>query len=187
MKINYNNCKKILQNDFSKENDLNKLLKYKVFLIDSNRYINKPENYGLKEDSISKGFIIEIPEISKDSYVPRDKFMELNIKNALEIIERRVHQLTDLESNMEQFGSGKYKGIYYSVIPDCCENIGGYFVELYKITDDLLGDIDFDQRLDYMVIHADNKYEMENPEKVVEYYIDRFLKEIESENQEEIM
>ena len=65
-----------------------------------------------------------------------------------------------------------YKNIYYSIHEDCDENDGGYFVEFFKIIDKETENIDFDNRIDYTVIHANNKEEMKNTIKFIENYID---------------
>lgn len=91
--INYNKCKRILQLDFDSITDIEKLQKYRVNLIDSFNFINKYKEYGLLKDSIERGFIVQVPELSIDSFVPKDKFMSLNIKYALEKIDNILEQL----------------------------------------------------------------------------------------------
>lgn len=188
MKMNYNNCKKIIQLDFDKIEDLKKLQEYKVNLIDSYRYINEFEEFGLTKESIERGFIVQVPDISCDSFIPRDKFMSDNIKFAMDRLSNRIHELyiAEIKNNSPKLESGEYEGIYYSVCEDCDENKGGYYVEFYKIIDDNIGEVDFENRLDYMVIHIDNEYEMKYSEEVVKSYIDRLLIQLESENQKEL-
>lgn len=76
---------------------------------------------------------------------------------------------------MNNIDSGEYKNIYYSVQDDCGENKGGYYIEFFNILDNKTMEIDFDNRLDYMVIHVNNEYEMKNTEKVIKTYIDNLL------------
>ena len=66
---------------------------------------------------------------------------------------------------MNDIDSGEYKNIYYSVQDDCGENKGGYYIEFFKILDNKTMEIDFDDRLDYMVIHVNDEYEMRNAKK----------------------
>lgn len=77
-----------------------------------------------------------------------------------------------------QFESGTYKEIYYCVNNDCDENTGGYYIEFYKYLSKESEEIDFDNMLDYMVIHIDIEDEMRNPKKYVEVYIDNLIKEL---------
>lgn len=85
-----------------------------------------------------------------------------------------VEEDTDLE-----FKSGTYRGIYYSVNNDCDENTGGYYVEFYKYLENDFKEIDFDNRLDYMVIHVNIEDEIKNPKKYVEEHINNLIKELE--------
>lgn len=91
--INYDKCKKILQLNFDSIKDIEKLQKYKVNLIDSFNYINKFKEYGLLKDSIEKGFIVQVPEISFESFMPKDIFMSSNIKCAIEKIDNILEKL----------------------------------------------------------------------------------------------
>ena len=91
---------------------------------------------------------------------------------------------------MNDIDSGEYKNIYYSVQDDCGENKGGYYIEFFKILDNKTMEIDFDDRLDYMVIHVNDEYEMKNAKKVIENYIDNSLikeKEKNMMNKKEII
>ncbi len=91
---------------------------------------------------------------------------------------------------MNDIDSGEYKNIYYSVEDDCGENKGGYYIEFFNILDNKTMEIDFDDRLDYMVIHANDEYEMKNAKKVIENYIDNSLikeKEKNMMNKKEII
>lgn len=88
------------------------------------------------------------------------------------------------ENSQEKFSSNTYKGIYYCVMDDCDENKDGYYIEFYRDLQDEYGGIDFDERLDYMIIHVDDEYEMSNPKKVVEEHIDNLI--IELERKEEL-
>lgn len=85
-----------------------------------------------------------------------------------------------------QLESGTYKGIYYSVSNDCDENTGGYYIEFYKDFKNEFGKIDFDNRLDYMVIHVDIEDEMKNPKRYVEEYIDNLIKKLENDKEIEM-
>jgi len=138
---------------------------------------------GLIKESLEKGFIVQVPELSSDSFVPKDLYMSTNIKNALEIINNKLEEMYN-EDRKEKFSSNTYKGIYYCVMDDCDENKGGYYIEFHRDLKDEYGGIDFDERLDYMVIHVDDEYEMANPKKVVEEYIDNLILELEAEEQE---
>ena len=187
MKVNYENCKKILSMNFDAIDNISKLQEYKVNLIDSYRYINNFKELGLTTESINRKFIIQIPEISLDSFVPRDKFMTDNINYAIEKINERIKELyiKYIRKTSPNFESGMYKGIYYSVMNDCDENRGGYYVEFFKVINENTQDIDFDNRLDYMVIHIDNEYEMKHSKIIVEQYINQLLTELKKENEEE--
>lgn len=187
MKVNYKNCKKILSIDFDTIDNISKLQEYKVNLIDSYKYINNFSELGLTTDSINRNFIIQVPEISLNSFVPKDKFMTSNINYAIKKINERIKDLyiKDIRKNNSNFESDIYKGIYYSVMNDCDENRGGYYVEFFKVINENTQDIDFDNRLDYMVIHIDNEYEMKHSKELVEEYIDSFLIKQENENLED--
>lgn len=82
--------------------------------------------------------------------------------------------------------SGTYKGIYYSVSNDCAENTGGYYIEFYKNSQNEFGEMDFNNRVDYMVIHIDIEDEMKNPQKYVERHIENLIKELEKDNELEM-
>lgn len=180
-KASYKYCKNILGLDFNSIHSLEKLQKYKVILLDSYRYINNYKELGLIKESIENGFIVQVPEISSDSFVPKDLYMSTNIKNALEIINNKLEKMYK-EDKKEKFSSGTYNGIYYCVMDDYDENKGGYYIEFHKIIN---SQIDFNSRIDYMTIHVDNKSEMSNPKKVVEEYIDNLISELEAEEQDD--
>lgn len=185
-KVDYQNCKLLLQIDFSNIDDLNKLQEYKTELIDAYRYINDFSELGLTKESIERGFILHVPDLSFNSFAPKDIYMSDNIKNAIKTISERMEEvcrLTEIKNNSPELVSGSYKDIYYSVNDDCCENLGGYYVELFKV---LNGEVDFENRLDFMVIHIEDEYEMKNSKSVVEKYIEKLIKELENEEEEEI-
>lgn len=188
MKMNYKTCRKILSIDYNQINDINKLQEYKVNLIDSYRYINDYKAYGLTNESIERGFIIQVPEVSLDSFIPKDKFMSNNINYAIKKISERINELyiDEIKKNSPKLESDEYRGIYYSVSDDCDENKGGYYVEFYKILDENNLDVDFDNLLDYMVIHIDNEYEMNNSMEIVKQHIDNLLIELENDNSKEL-
>lgn len=102
------------------------------------------------------------------------------------MLEVFLKEVEDEKKQNNVLASDMYKGIFYSVINDCDENKGGYYIEFFKVRDESIGDVDFDNRLDYMVIHAENEYEMQHSEEVVKSYIDTLLMELENENQEEL-
>lgn len=179
LNVNYEYCKKILALDFNSIHSIEKLQKYKVILLDSLKYINAYKELGLLRESIEKGFIVQIPELSLDSFVPKDKFMSNNINNALKVIEKVLNDM--YRAKLE---SGVYKGIYYCIMDDCDENMGGYYIELHKVLNEETMEIDFDDRLDYMVIHANDSYEMTNSKKVVEEYIDGLINELNNIKEE---
>lgn len=180
IKIDYKKCKNILRLDFNSISDINKLQKYKVGLIDSYRFINDFETLGRTTESLKRGFIVQVPEISKDSYIPRDKFMTLNIENAIRNIDDRLGELY----NLKKLESDTYKGIYYSVIEDQDENKGGYYIEFFKDLENKYKEINFENRLDYMVIHIDDENEISNPRKYVEQHIDQLLLELENKTED---
>lgn len=101
--LNYDKCKRILSIDFSKIDDIEKLQKYKVELIDSNNYINNFRELGLTKESIRRGVIVQVPEISTNSYMPKDKYMVTNIEHAIEEINKRLNEnlLKELEEDDE--------------------------------------------------------------------------------------
>ncbi|MDO5555107.1 MAG: hypothetical protein Q4G09_00190 [Clostridia bacterium] len=179
--MDFNTCKRILQIDYSKITDLSKLQEYKTKLIDAYRYINEHEDLCLTRESIEKGFIKCIPEISIDSFVPTDNFMTQNIRDAL----GKINQIfiETYKREIPEFRSNFYKNIYYCVINDCNENEGGYYIELYKINDNK--EINFNEILDYLVIHKDIDWEMQNPRQIVEKHIDELI-ENKINNEEEL-
>ncbi len=58
--------------------------------------------------------------------------------------------------------------------------------EKLVIIENEFGEIDFDNRLDYMVIHIDIEDEMKNPKKYVEEHIDSLIKELENDKEIEM-
>ena len=137
------------------------------------------------------GNLLQSPEIMRISEYQEliDKRGVENISGAKEFI-KFIKKYPDIyeegiKNTFPDFGSNTYKGIYYSVMDDCDENKGGYYVELYKVIDENTQDIDFDNRLDYFVIHIDNEYEMHHPDEIVKEYIDTYLIELKNENNEE--
>ena len=108
--------------------------------------------------------------------------LEKTISEKVKEYEKEINE----KSIYPQFESGTYKGIYYSVSNDCDENTGGYYIEFYKDLENEFGEIDFDNRLDYMVIHIDIEDEMKNPKKYVEEHIDSLIKELENDKEIEM-
>ncbi|MCI9038894.1 MAG: hypothetical protein HFJ29_03335 [Clostridia bacterium] len=107
--------------------------------------------------------------------------------NSLEkTIAEKVKEYKKEGERKVQFESGTYKGIYYSINNDCDENTGGYYIEFYKDLENEFGEIDFDNRLDYMVIHIDIEDEMRNPKKYVEEHIDNLIKKLEKDKEIEM-
>ncbi len=108
--------------------------------------------------------------------------LEKTIVEKVKEYEKEINE----KSIYPQFESGTYKGIYYSVSNDCDENTGGYYIEFYKDLENEFGEIDFDNRLDYMVIHIDIEDEMKNPKKYVEEHIDNLIKELKNDREIEM-
>lgn len=118
-----------------------------------------------------------------------NKFLNVNIIFAPKTFDDVMLEnfLTEINTNYNrktEFSSGTYKGIYYCVMDDCDENKGGYYIEFHRDLQNEYGEVDFDERLDYMVIHVDDEYEMSNPQKVVEEHIDNLIIELEKRNEE---
>lgn len=185
-KIDYKKCKKILSLDFSKISNIEKLQEYKVKLIDSRRFINDFSEFGQTSESLKRGFIIQVPDLSMDSFIPKDKFMTANINLAIKTIDKRLEELYKSDNEYPILSSGTYKGIFYSVMEDCDENEGGYFIEFFKDLENEYGEIDYSRVLDYMVIHRDNEDEMKNPHKYIEESIDKLIEEQQEENEDEL-
>lgn len=88
MKVNFKNAKKILQEDVENYS-LEELQRTRVFLIDCIRMINF--EYGIFE-SVERGFFKIISDC-KESYVPSDLHMLINLKNAFS-------KVCELEKNL---------------------------------------------------------------------------------------
>lgn len=148
----------------------------------------------------------EIKNTFSENMVKKEEFKKI-LENDLRVLEKIYHKFLDVNINFSprtfdnvmleeflkemsvdypKFGSDVYRGIYYSVIDDCCENEGGYYIEFYKYLDNGCDEVDWDDRLDYMVIHADYDDEMRNPQKYVEKYIDDLINELEKDISEEL-
>ena len=89
----YKKCKEILKKDFSKENNINKLLMDKVSLIDSYNFTFKHEEYATTLESLKRGFIVKVEDVAAKGYVPKDPFMSVNILKAKEEIDNRLDYL----------------------------------------------------------------------------------------------
>ena len=89
----YKKCKEILKKDFSKENNINKLLMDKVSLIDSYNFTFKHEEYATTLESLKRGFIVKVEDVAAKGYVPKDPFMSVNIQKAKEEIDNRLDYL----------------------------------------------------------------------------------------------
>lgn len=117
-----------------------------------------------------------------------NKFLNVNINFSPRTFDDVMLEefLNEIKTQYSVFSSDTYKGIFYTVTNDCDENKGGYYIEFYKDLRNEYGNVDFDNRLDYMVIHVDNEEEMKNPRKYVEEYIDKLIKELEEDISEEL-
>ena len=93
MIANLRNCREILRNDFSKENSINKLTQYKVLLIDSYNFAYRHDEFGLTKEAIERGFIVPLEDIGGKGFLPSDKFMAVNIPNAIKSINDRLDYL----------------------------------------------------------------------------------------------
>lgn len=93
MIANYKNCKKLLGNDFNKENDINKLLQAKVVFVDSYNFTFKHEEYGTTMESLKRGFIVPVLDTGAMGYTPKDSFLSINIKKAINDINQRLDYL----------------------------------------------------------------------------------------------
>lgn len=96
--VTYNSIKKILATDLSKEEDLIKLQKIKINLIDARNMLVKYEDYGLTKESLERGFI-QILKCDGDvngvfkNIAPRELFLEQNINCKLKEVEQRLNKL----------------------------------------------------------------------------------------------
>lgn len=89
----YKKCKEILRKDFSKENNINKLLMDKVSLIDSYNFTFKHEEYATTAESLKRGFIVKVEDVATKGFMPKDPFMSVNIPKAKEEINNRLDYL----------------------------------------------------------------------------------------------
>lgn len=89
----FNKCKKILQNDFNNISDINKLLEYKVCLIDSYNFAFRYDEFGTIKDSLERGFITPIEDSAAQGYTAKDPFMSVNIQEAIKNIDSRLDYL----------------------------------------------------------------------------------------------
>lgn len=89
----FNKCKKILQNDFNNISDINKLLEYKVCLIDSYNFAFRYDEFGTIKDSLERGFIIPVKDSAAKGYTAKDPFMSVNIQEAIKNIDSRLDYL----------------------------------------------------------------------------------------------
>ena len=89
----FNKCKKILQNDFNNISDINKLLEYKVSLIDSYNFAFRYEEFGTIKDSLERGFIIPVEDSGAKGYTAKDPFLSVNIQEAIKNIDSRLDYL----------------------------------------------------------------------------------------------
>ncbi len=89
----YKKCKEILRKDFSKENNINKLLMDKVSLIDSYNFTFKHDEYATTAESLKRGFIVKVEDVAAKGFMPKDPFMSVNIPKAKEEINNRLDYL----------------------------------------------------------------------------------------------
>lgn len=99
---NFDKCKKILQNDFSSIKDINKLLEYKVCLIDSYNFAFRHNEFGTTKESLERGFIIPIEDSAAQGFSSKDPFMSVNIQNAIKNIDDRLDFL-NFQANKIEF------------------------------------------------------------------------------------
>lgn len=99
---NFDKCKKILQNDFSSIKDVNKLLEYKVCLIDSYNFAFRYDEFGTTKESLERGFIIPIEDSAVQGFTSKDPFMSVNIQNAIKNIDDRLDFL-NFQANKIEF------------------------------------------------------------------------------------
>lgn len=91
--IDFNKCKKILQEDFSNENNIEKMQKYLVNLRDSYNYCFRYEELALTQEAIKRGFIVEVESESASGYTLKDPFMSVNLPRAIRNIESRLNDI----------------------------------------------------------------------------------------------
>ena len=91
--INFNKCKKILQEDFSKENNIEKMQKYLVNLRDSYNFCFRYEELALTQEAINRGFIVRIESESAFGYTLKDPFMSVNLPRAIKCLESRLNEI----------------------------------------------------------------------------------------------
>lgn len=173
-----------------------KMLKYQIQQCNDEKFDNLIYKYNIFnniKNTIIEGNIsiekfknkLETDELLLDKLYNR--FLNVNINFSAPTFDETMLETFLKEEQREDYpilDSDTYKGIHYSVINDCCENTGGYYIEFFKDLEDEGGEIDFDDRLDYMVIHVDNEDEMKHPKEYVEKYIDILITELENEAQE---
>lgn len=175
-----------------------KMLKYQIQQCNDEKFDNLIYKYNIFnniKNTIIEGNIsierfqnkLETDELLLDKLYNR--FLNVNINFSPPTFDETMLE-TFLEEEQRKdypiLNSDTYKGIHYSVIDDCCENKGGYYIEFFKDLEDEYGEVDFDNRLDYMVIHIDNEDEMKNPQKYVENYIDDLVNELQEEKEDEL-
>ncbi len=91
--IDFNKCKKILQEDFSNENNIEKMQKYLVNLRDSYNYCFRYEELALTQEAIKRGFIVEVESESASGYTLKDPFMSVNLPRVIRNIESRLNDI----------------------------------------------------------------------------------------------
>ena len=72
---------------------INKLLEYKVCLIDSYNFAFKHDEFGTTKESLERGFIIPIEDSAAQGYTAKDPFMSVNIQEAIKNIDNRLDYL----------------------------------------------------------------------------------------------
>lgn len=147
------------------------------------------QGYHLQEINvlIDKG-ILEKRNCSGLAFEFTDDYLE-RVKNEILKEENSKIDYEEIHKSNNEYpvlGSGTYRGIFYSVMEDCDENEGGYFIEFFKDLENEYGEIDYSRVLDYMVIHRDNEDEMKNPHKYIEESIDKLIEEQQEENEDEL-
>lgn len=91
--IDFKKCKRILQEDFSNENNVEKLQKYLVNLRDAYNYCFRYEELGLTSEALKRGFIVEIESESASGYTLKDSFMSVNLPMVMKNIETRLNDI----------------------------------------------------------------------------------------------
>lgn len=159
-----------------------------LFYIKSyNSEYNGIQHYKGNDDAIiSFEALVRHNEIGKRSIERNATYTLDSLEKAITEKVKEYEKENKEKETYPKFESGTYKGIYYSVSNDCDENTGGYYIEFYKDLENEFGEIDFDNRLDYMVIHIDIEDEMKNPQKYVEEHIDNLIKELETDKELEM-